>query len=567
MRRSMRWLTILAFLSPVAPRALDAQQIRGTVRDSAGLVPIAGAVVSVLDSAGLVFARALTDEQGRFRLPSAPALTRVRVVRIGFRPREVRLPIAGPDGDVGVDLAMVAVPHVLEAVEVTGTSICPPRRDRGQALALWEQARDGLLATVVARETKPPKARWLGFRRELDPRSARIVSQRTHTHAAVVSRPFVAPHRADEFAIRGYMREGAFGRNYEGPDADVLLDESFFSTHCFAIQPEDNEHRDQVGLAFVPAPGRDTIVEISGVLWMDRTTPALRTLEFRYTGLEPAARAANSGGTLAFATMPNGVALMVRWSIRMAELGRYQRAMPSRGQLVMPNGKNRWEQYDVHVLALADSGGELVSASWSDGAQWKATLGTVTGHVVADGSGEPIGNVRVWLEGMDSAAITDSTGAFVFESVLPGPYTLWATDSTLAGWGIVGGKHSVIEVPRGLPMEVRVEMPSAADTFRETCREGASNSSAVLFGQVLGADGSPASDVAIEVIWMDNLQGQVWNGRRTANTDAGGRFHVCNVRRDRPLRLGVIRAGETVLTVPARVGGNHYVETVTIRLP
>ena len=76
-------------------------------------------------------------------------------------------------------------------------------------------------------------------------------------------------------------------RNFFAPDADVLLDESFATSHCFRLAADDTSHRGQIGLAFTPAPGRgrDTLVDVAGVIWIDRATPALRSLEFLYTGL------------------------------------------------------------------------------------------------------------------------------------------------------------------------------------------------------------------------------------------------------------------------------------------
>ena len=55
---------------------------------------------------------------------------------------------------------------------------------------------------------------------------------------------------------------------------------------------------DQVGIAFEPARRRPGIVDVEGMLWLDRARPALRLLEFRYTNLDP----------LSMSTEPTGAA-------------------------------------------------------------------------------------------------------------------------------------------------------------------------------------------------------------------------------------------------------------------
>src|SRR6185503_13563661 len=126
--------------------------------------------------------------------------------------------------------------------------------------------------------------------------------QETRVGTGRTTRPFIAAASSAEFAATGYMREDASGgdRTFFAPDADVLLDESFATSHCFHLQPSDAAHPEQVGLAFTPARNRETVVDVRGVIWMDRATPALRSLDFRYTELEPANTNAGAGGHMEF---------------------------------------------------------------------------------------------------------------------------------------------------------------------------------------------------------------------------------------------------------------------------
>ena len=53
---------------------------------------------------------------------------------------------------------MAPLPNLIQAVHVIANSRCRVRKDRAEALGLWEQARAGLLATIVAREENPAKS-------------------------------------------------------------------------------------------------------------------------------------------------------------------------------------------------------------------------------------------------------------------------------------------------------------------------------------------------------------------------------------------------------------------------
>src|SRR5690349_15997847 len=144
-------IAALLLLATAAIRALPAQILRGTVRDSASNAPIPGAVLVLLDSSGASLGRNITNERGQYTIALHPAMRRVQVLRIGFRPRTVRIPDA-VDGVAQLDLALPVIPRLLESFSVIDQPNCPRREGRPQAFALWEQARAALLAVVVARD-------------------------------------------------------------------------------------------------------------------------------------------------------------------------------------------------------------------------------------------------------------------------------------------------------------------------------------------------------------------------------------------------------------------------------
>jgi hypothetical protein len=59
-----------------------AQELRGTVRDSASGLPIPGAVLVLHDAAGNVIARNITSDRGQYRVVLRPEARRIQVLRL-----------------------------------------------------------------------------------------------------------------------------------------------------------------------------------------------------------------------------------------------------------------------------------------------------------------------------------------------------------------------------------------------------------------------------------------------------------------------------------------------------
>ena len=301
----------------VTPGATQAQRVTGTVRDSMSGVPIGGVVIWLGDARDSVLARSIGNEAGAFTVTRPRTTTRAHLVRIGYRPREMAL--SGADSTL--DLRLERIPALLATVKASGRRVCPGDRATNEGFELWEQARAALLASIVAREVHPPRIRLISYERTREPIFNRVKKEESSIKEIVVDRSYVAARPAWAFAYEGYMREERGGdRTYYAPDNETLLDPSFAGTHCLQAARDDRSHPDQIGIAFEPVHdgGRDTLVDVRGVLWLDRKTPSLKVLEFWYTGLEPEAR--NSGGEITFRVMPNGAPLIKRWTIRTVTL-------------------------------------------------------------------------------------------------------------------------------------------------------------------------------------------------------------------------------------------------------
>ncbi len=548
--RSLHWLIVPAACLHL--RTANAQQLRGVVRDSAFNAPLPGAVVSVVDSGGGAGSRTISDATGRFAVSLSPRSVRLRVIRIGYRPRDIMIP---KGTNPTVDVVMVRLPPVLNAVQVFGDKLCPGSADRGPAFQLWEQARAGLLAAVVAREAKPAMATSLVYKRQLTASDGLVVRQETKVNSGRTSRPFLAAASAAEFAATGYMHEDRNGRMFYAPDADILLDESFATSHCFQLQAADAAHADQIGLAFTPARDRDDVVDVRGVIWMTRASPSLRSLVFRYTELEPASIAAGAGGHLVFRDVANGVSFIERWVLRLP--------------ILRPNGptsrsaRRRQEVTELHVTGIDESGGMVLATSWPDGTSWNLPMTGVAGTVVQRSGGERVPFAIVSVDGTKDTVVADATGAFMLTPMVPGRYLIAATDTTLHAFAAPRGTNRTVDVPRDALTVTRFEVAPILGVLNDLCsnqrhRRDDTRETTTIVGRVVLPDSLTERGPTVRGTWQaDYTVGAgvaITTGEQVSTVDALGRFALCGVAVTRRLQLrvsaGNVSADTTVKPLP-----------------
>ena len=555
----------------VAPLVAGAQAVRGVVRDSALAQPLAGAIVSLVDSLGNATARTIADGSGAFALTRASGALRVRAIRIGYAPRE--LPLARGSGDVSVLLAMEPIPPVLAAVRVSETKLCPGSADRGPAFQLWEQARTGLLAMVVARDAKPAAATTMVFERSIGASGDLVRRQVVSAQHGNTTKPFTAAYTPSTFALHGYVDEEPSGaRTYNAPDDDVLLDPSFAATHCFHLQAANADHGGQIGLEFTPVPGRDTLVDVEGVIWMDRSAPALRSLDFRYTGLEPAATRAGTGGYLEFHAVANGVVFIERWFLRLPNMEGRPATAPTQLPSVPGSGR-RQTRFDVRVTDMVEHGGQVLEAEWNDGVHWQAAATGLAGMVVQKGSRDPLPYAIVTLRGTNDSATADARGHFQLSPLIAGRYTMQVSDTTLGEYAAERSDVAVVEVKRGEITAANLELPSLRPVLAGLCKDQRQPAhTATLIGRITLRRGD-AQGGTVQSDWEADYPGAqhvgdalnpglaIINGRQTTTTDRLGRFVVCGVAMGRPVTLRFTQGPQRAdTTFRVGVGTLHSVE-------
>ena len=503
----VRRVTVGAMLLLSTARVAESQELHGSVVDSATRRPIASAVLVLVDDAGLAHGRTITNDRGQYRIVLPADVRRVRVLRLGFRARE--LPLVAGDGTL--DIAMIAIPTLLEKVTVQAARACPRRDDAQAALALLEQARAGLLATVVAAEQNPATMKLLRYERQMDGTSDRIERQTVHIDSvAGRSKSFAASTSAASFVRDGFARDSAGSRTLYGPDAEVLLDDSFANGYCFRLVDPERARPHQVGLGFSAAERRKERVDIDGALWIDTLARQLVDIDFRYEGIRLPYNAPHPGGHIYFHEMPNGMVVIQSWALVLASA-----RLDTTG-----NVRNRviWTR-----LARSDVGGEVARATWPDGRTWKAPLGTIQLHVVT-GDGQPTNRVAVRLGESDYLASPDVNGNLEFRDVLPGPYDAFVIDTSLAAARTILGTPLRFEAIRDSTIRaVLVSPPPEAFLFR---RCASIRTLTWITAIVLHEDGTPFRDARWEAGEDFNTSSEYVYAR--GRTGPAGTFGFCS---------------------------------------
>lgn len=536
-----RWIAalLLVLCAPIA----RSQELRGVVRDSASGQPIPGAVLVLLDTAGRVLGRNITNESGAYRLALDPAIRRIRVLRIGFRPRELEV-AAGSRTAQQLNLVMAAIPTLLEPVHVVDNPACPRRPDRAAAFALWEQAKAALLATVVAREANPAQVLRYTFDRTMSRDGRTVAHQIVRADSATTTRPFAASGSAAEFVEHGFRDDSSEIGIYYGPDAEVLLDDAFTSAYCFRLADRDVARPGQVGIAFDAAKRRRGRVTIDGAVWIDTTARSMVDVLWHYAGVEIAIERYEPGGHVWFREMPNGSMVIDRWYIRLPDVVRDARR---------PRSVLRTE--------LHERGGELVHAQWPDGPAWQAALGFLHGAVTLNGAAAP-GRV-VQLLDTPYQAVTDSAGQFTMRDLLPGPYQIGFVDSTLATIGLLLSEGTQFTAARDSVTDVTLEAPTTRDYAAGLCgRDALPVSEVVLAIRVRQASGESVGDATVRV--RADVGDGVVRELAHGSTDNRGLVHMCHAPAGAAIFVSAEHEGYRVGTKSAQTA--HPLTAIDVRL-
>jgi hypothetical protein len=244
---------------------------------------------------------------------------------------------------------------------------------------------------------------------------------------------------AAQLAVSGYARSTPRGEILHAPDGDVLLSPEFAAAHCFRIVVE-REGGARVGLAFEPV-GRTQQVEIRGVMWVDRTSAELSTVEYDYTGItEDAAR--RPAGGLEFRRLRDGLWTIAQWWLRSP----------------LPRDAGG---------AVRIEGAEVLRVVHLDGSAVPVMGRAHLIGFVQDSTQSAASDVRVRLLGTDFEATTNADGRFLMPELPAGRFRLAVVPRGAVETGL-GWEDVWLSVNQTTQIELRLDRvrprPAAAST-------------------------------------------------------------------------------------------------------
>lgn len=541
-----------AVLSALTGVSLAAQSVSGTVLGANGR-PAFGAVVELLDSTSTPVTRALAGSTGAFVLRSlAAGRYVVRARQVGWRPT-VSSPIDLRTGVTDtITLRFVGSPISLDTIRVAGRSVCGRASDSTSAVVnTLEYARTALIASDVVR-TRGWSVTSLRFERRLDPLRERIVSQTTRVQRDPVAQPWVS-FPIESLRRNGYVVDGAGDSViYRLPGLDMLASTAFVDDHCFEFNSKSDKKR--IGVSFEPAPSRRRVTDMRGTLWLDRTTAALQSLEFRYTGLSGAQDDAKPGGEMQFAQLVDGTWSVTQWSVRMPLL---ERRLPVAGMRV---GSGVPENVVAGILV---NGGQIAAITNASGSAidtlWARPGIVVAGALVDSLSDRAVPNARVEVRGTSVRTVTDADGKFVLPALIPGEYWIDVRTTSL------DSVRSASSYPLSLVSAadnpaLRLKVANAASITAMLCpvdKNANASTRGVLVGQVNGDARIAAANASVVIEWPTGKSDGTSSATQwiVVRTDESGGFRLCGVPTGVELvvRASTARPSTTVAAASAPV--------------
>lgn len=497
---------------------LHAQTVRGAVVERTTDRSVGTGFVVVLGADSAELGRVLTNVRGQFtlRLPGAGTYY-FRSERIGFMATTVG-PLELAAGQLAeLVLRVDPLPVNLSRIQVSAVDQCHMRTDdAANTLALWDEARKVLTATLWVSQRNLYRYSTVSYERDLDEMARAVSNERIQTETGLRRTPFrsLPPSRLERV---GYIVESDSGNVfYYSADPAVLLHESFQRTHCFSVVRESGAPG-LVGLGFRPVSGRD-VADIRGALWLDEVTGALVSLGYVYTGVPHGVGDDRVGGYVDFLGLPDGTWVVKEWRIRMPAIAVRLTATERQPRLV----------------GYRDSGSEVTEIRNSSGGLVYSSEGAVLVGTVFDSTqGRPLFRARVGLAGTEVSAATDGLGRFRLTGPFEGVYRVTVDHPRLDSLGYQYPGFRIV-LSRGVTVGIDIGIPSLEGIFAGVCEDVPFESDRrAIVGVVRDGSGNPATGARIVAAWRDvQVQG---NTLRTedrelvAVADADGRYELCGI--------------------------------------
>jgi hypothetical protein len=517
----------------------NAQIARGVVVDGSTGAPIRGAFVVLLREQGERITGVLSGEQGEFVFLVRPGRYSLRADRIGHRTATVAAFALAERETRNFRIELDVNALRLPEISVRGENRCVARPDGSRLTAqVWEEARKALTVAAWLESSEHATFRYRLVQRELDLELKETRRPSSEFKSGAGKRAFFA-HNADSLAQFGYVQDRGGDTFLYGPDAELLLSNSFLNEHCFHLVRRANRSG-LLGLAFEPV-SRRRLPDIRGVLWLDEKTAELRFIEFGYTNRYMYDDQRYAGGRTNFRQLPNGAWIVQDWYIRAPRLARVANST------------------EMRVTGTYERGGSVLDAQVAGGPNTAMVTRTAIAGIVFDNvRHRPLEGARVYLSGTPFSTVAGAGGRFRLDSIPVGEY-------------YIAFEHAILDSLPVFPPPVRLTadstgianfflvVPSAEKMVDEVCppeerlrlgraaRDTTHSNRGVVFGMVHSGDGL-LGHVEVGVTWRRaySVSGSPFAAISdlamrphsvATSVDADGRYVLCAVPIDHPVQI------------------------------
>jgi hypothetical protein len=571
----------LSVASVILTPSVFCQQVSGTVQILESHAGSPGTTIVLVSTSGVIIAGTLSGPDGRYllRAPS-PGRYRVRARRLGFVPDSSNELTFSVDGALHFDPVLRQLTTSLQAVSVEGASRCVVSPASGaQAFRLWEAAQNALSATIAASTGKQFAFRLGRFQREIDPATGRIIHGSEWEMRALSSEPYysISP---DSLAATGFARTEGDSAVYFAPDARTLTSAVFAQTHCMrAIR--DRAKPEQIGLGFEPV-ARTGLVDVAGVLWLDRASGELRNLEYRYElGVGNSAQAGSSGtesatGRIEYRRLDNGGWIVNHWLIRVPvqkdERNNVLSSNGAGGNLTVRSTRV------ARTTAFWEVGGDVraVLDPSDPGFSQKSEVGAVRGSVITGPKHVGVPHVEINVASTSPSAhrwqtMTGKDGLFAFDSLPEGEYSLTVTAASLDTLNTLVSPVP-LRIGASTLQTVTITIPSA-DEGRAALCSATNSSTTIVHGFVTdSATGQHITGARVEAYWLSgttrNIGGLTTSAhQRVTLTDSSGKYVFCGMEPTTRLLLSASLGSRKSRRMPSMTIGQGDMRLANLQIP
>jgi protocatechuate 3,4-dioxygenase beta subunit len=310
------------------------------------------------------------------------------------------------------------------------------------------------------------------------------------------------------------------------------------------------------GLEFKPAKV-GPLPELTGVIWVDARTSALRYLNFDYVNLPIPLRVARTMGRVDFEQLPGGQWIVPRWYIRMPRTTRVTAGGAGSPSTVRDSLVGYQE-----VGGTAHPTGAVLASSVSNPLPTPGEANAPAGDhsmltgVVFDGTtGRPLKDVEVSTKGGRFRAVTNAAGRY--ELTVDGSLSdkVFFDHPRLRLFRIPE-RVQTISLPAGTRGEAGVLIPSYGTLRKRLCAQNETGTEAqgMAVGYVKDPTGNPVPNAHVWATWQiewieQNGRLVSTNQQRTVETDTGpdGSYMMCGFSRGAQVTAKVGMAGRNTV--------------------